>query len=158
MPTSTLILKILSLKRVCVCERWWHVLRSDVISVCVSVTQMCVCVCVQSLMFLLRDWSYPYEHAYGLSGGNQFLEKRLQVGHVTHVVLAVCVTQSHVCWCCESWISGETESTRRAAERQETHSLLFLQHQLLSAASPRPQSRHQPKLWWAVTRQDTPPK
>lgn len=30
-------------------------------------------------MFLIRDWSYPYEHAYGLKGGNTFLEKRLQV-------------------------------------------------------------------------------
>lgn len=33
----------------------------------------------QSLMFLIRDWSYPYEHDYGLTGGNNFLEKRLQV-------------------------------------------------------------------------------
>lgn len=31
-------------------------------------------------MFLIRDWSYPYEHNYGLEGGNRFLEKRLQVG------------------------------------------------------------------------------
>lgn len=30
-------------------------------------------------MFLIRDWSYPYEHYYGLEGGNTFLEKRLQV-------------------------------------------------------------------------------
>lgn len=30
-------------------------------------------------MFLIRDWSYPYEHPYGLTGGKQFLEKRLQV-------------------------------------------------------------------------------
>lgn len=33
----------------------------------------------KSLMFLIRDWSYPYEHAYGLEGGKEFLEKRLQV-------------------------------------------------------------------------------
>lgn len=33
----------------------------------------------QSLMFLIRDWSYPYEHSYGLEGGNSFLERRLQV-------------------------------------------------------------------------------
>uniref|UniRef100_A0A8C2XTY3 Atlastin GTPase 2 n=1 Tax=Cyclopterus lumpus TaxID=8103 RepID=A0A8C2XTY3_CYCLU len=33
----------------------------------------------QSLMFLIRDWSYPYEHPYGLEGGLSFLEKRLQV-------------------------------------------------------------------------------
>uniref|UniRef100_A0A672GCD9 Atlastin-2-like n=1 Tax=Salarias fasciatus TaxID=181472 RepID=A0A672GCD9_SALFA len=33
----------------------------------------------QTLMFLIRDWSYPYEHPYGLEGGRSFLEKRLQV-------------------------------------------------------------------------------
>ncbi|KAG7260002.1 hypothetical protein CRUP_020749, partial [Coryphaenoides rupestris] len=32
----------------------------------------------QSLMFLIRDWSFPYEYAYGLKGGQEFLEKRLQ--------------------------------------------------------------------------------
>lgn len=43
------------------------------------------CVCnqaadvFQSLMFLIRDWSYPYEHEYGLEGGKKFLERRLQV-------------------------------------------------------------------------------
>lgn len=35
----------------------------------------------QSLMFLIRDWSYPYEHGYGLEGGKNFLERRLQVKH-----------------------------------------------------------------------------
>lgn len=30
-------------------------------------------------MFLIRDWCYPYEHDYGLEGGNNFLDKRLQV-------------------------------------------------------------------------------
>ncbi|TKC43367.1 hypothetical protein EI555_014276 [Monodon monoceros] len=33
----------------------------------------------QTLMFLIRNWSYPYEHSYGLESGKQFLEKRLQV-------------------------------------------------------------------------------
>uniref|UniRef100_A0A8C5CPX5 Atlastin 3 n=1 Tax=Gadus morhua TaxID=8049 RepID=A0A8C5CPX5_GADMO len=32
----------------------------------------------QSLMFLIRDWSFPYEYNYGLKGGKEFLEKRLQ--------------------------------------------------------------------------------
>lgn len=45
-----------------------------------SFPELNVCVPVfQSLMFLIRDWSYPYEHNYGLKGGNNFLEKRLQV-------------------------------------------------------------------------------
>ncbi|KAH1173442.1 atlastin-2 isoform 3-T3 [Pangshura tecta] len=38
----------------------------------------------QTLMFLIRDWSYPYEHSYGLEGGKKFLEKRLQVKHNQH--------------------------------------------------------------------------
>uniref|UniRef100_A0A8C8LQ36 GB1/RHD3-type G domain-containing protein n=1 Tax=Oncorhynchus tshawytscha TaxID=74940 RepID=A0A8C8LQ36_ONCTS len=38
----------------------------------------------QSLMFLIRDWSYPYEHNYGLEGGKLFLEKRLQVKQNQH--------------------------------------------------------------------------
>lgn len=33
----------------------------------------------QTLMFLVRDWSFPYEYSYGLQGGMSFLEKRLQV-------------------------------------------------------------------------------
>lgn len=41
--------------------------------------QQCLCLTFQSLMFLIRDWSYPYEHHYGLEGGNNFLERRLQV-------------------------------------------------------------------------------
>lgn len=32
----------------------------------------------QSLQFLVRDWSYPYEFDYGLEGGEQVLQKRLQ--------------------------------------------------------------------------------
>nr|XP_014426257.1 atlastin-2-like [Pelodiscus sinensis] len=35
-------------------------------------------------MFLIRDWSYPYEHSYGLEGGENFLEKRLQVKQNQH--------------------------------------------------------------------------
>lgn len=30
-------------------------------------------------MFLIRDWSFPYEYTYGFKGGNEFLDKRLQV-------------------------------------------------------------------------------
>ncbi|XP_054265961.1 atlastin isoform X2 [Macrosteles quadrilineatus] len=33
----------------------------------------------QKLMFLVRDWSYPYEAKYGLQGGAQLLAKRLQI-------------------------------------------------------------------------------
>lgn len=51
-----------------ICPPWAHSLSNP------------VCVVFQSLMFLIRDWSYPYEHNYGLEGGKRFLEKRLQVG------------------------------------------------------------------------------
>lgn len=33
----------------------------------------------QTLIFLVRDWSYPYEADYGFSGGKQILERLLQV-------------------------------------------------------------------------------
>ena len=39
----------------------------------------------QSLMFLIRDWSFPYEYSYGLVGGSQFLDKRLQVSAYLHL-------------------------------------------------------------------------
>ncbi|XP_014900829.1 atlastin-2-like isoform X1 [Poecilia latipinna] len=38
----------------------------------------------QSLMFLIRDWSSPYEYDYGLKGGQAFLQKRLQVKNCQH--------------------------------------------------------------------------
>uniref|UniRef100_A0A8C2CN71 Atlastin GTPase 2 n=1 Tax=Cyprinus carpio TaxID=7962 RepID=A0A8C2CN71_CYPCA len=52
----------------------------------------------QSLMFLIRDWSYPYEHAYGLEGGNQFLEKRLQVKQNQHEELQNVRKHIHSCF------------------------------------------------------------
>jgi atlastin len=33
----------------------------------------------QSLMFLIRDWSYAYEFPYGLKGGKQYLDEQLAV-------------------------------------------------------------------------------
>ncbi|CAG0920901.1 unnamed protein product, partial [Notodromas monacha] len=38
----------------------------------------------QKLCFLIRDWSFPYESAYGIDGGRQVLEKRLQVSERQH--------------------------------------------------------------------------
>jgi len=35
----------------------------------------------QSLMFLIRDWSYPYEHEYGLKGGQQYLRKKISLSN-----------------------------------------------------------------------------
>ncbi|XP_016102613.1 atlastin-2-like isoform X2 [Sinocyclocheilus grahami] len=52
----------------------------------------------QSLMFLIRDWSYPYEHAYGLDGGNKFLEKRLQVKQNQHEELQNVRKHIHSCF------------------------------------------------------------
>ncbi|XP_047459892.1 atlastin-2-like isoform X2 [Mugil cephalus] len=52
----------------------------------------------QSLMFLIRDWSYPYEHDYGLKGGNSFLEKRLQVKQNQHEELQNVRKHIHSCF------------------------------------------------------------
>ncbi|KAM4591403.1 atlastin-2 isoform 1-T1 [Odontesthes bonariensis] len=52
----------------------------------------------QSLMFLIRDWSYPYEHNYGLKGGNSFLERRLQVKPMQHEELQNVRKHIHSCF------------------------------------------------------------
>ncbi|XP_077191538.1 atlastin-2 isoform X1 [Paroedura picta] len=52
----------------------------------------------QTLMFLIRDWSYPYEHPYGLAGGKQFLEKRLQVKLHQHEELQNVRRHIHSCF------------------------------------------------------------
>ncbi|XP_061024671.1 atlastin-2 isoform X3 [Eubalaena glacialis] len=52
----------------------------------------------QTLMFLIRDWSYPYEHSYGLEGGKQFLEKRLQVKQNQHEELQNVRKHIHSCF------------------------------------------------------------
>ena len=41
----------------------------------------------QSLQFLIRDWSYPYEYDYGLEGGSKLLNKRLELSENEHVEL-----------------------------------------------------------------------
>lgn len=40
----------------------------------------------QSLLFLVRDWSYPYDYDYGMEGGNKLLEKRLMVVYQSYIV------------------------------------------------------------------------
>uniref|UniRef100_A0A6Q2YIW0 GB1/RHD3-type G domain-containing protein n=1 Tax=Esox lucius TaxID=8010 RepID=A0A6Q2YIW0_ESOLU len=55
-------------------------------------------VCVLTLMFLIRDWSYPYEHPYGLEGGKSFLEKRLQVKQNQHEELQNVRKHIHSCF------------------------------------------------------------
>nr|XP_014351135.1 PREDICTED: atlastin-2 [Latimeria chalumnae] len=52
----------------------------------------------QTLTFLIRDWSYPYEHAYGLEGGRKFLEKRLQVKLTQHEELQNVRKHIHSCF------------------------------------------------------------
>ncbi|XP_018595673.1 atlastin-2 isoform X4 [Scleropages formosus] len=54
----------------------------------------------QTLMFLIRDWSYPYEHPYGLEGGQRFLEKRLQVKQNQHEELQNVRKHIHSCFSC----------------------------------------------------------
>ncbi|XP_062855869.1 atlastin-3 [Trichomycterus rosablanca] len=52
----------------------------------------------QSLMFLIRDWSFPYEYDFGLKGGNQFLDKRLQVKDAQHKELQTVRQHIHSCF------------------------------------------------------------
>lgn len=88
----------------------------------------------KSLIFLVRDWSFPYEFPYGQEGGMMFLEKRLKVsglkiqkyGNTKEPAL----TFARVC-------VDLREPTRRAAEREETHPFLLHQHLLFPHATPR---------------------
>lgn len=38
----------------------------------------------QKLQFLVRDWSFPYEADYGAEGGQQILDRRLQISDKQH--------------------------------------------------------------------------
>ncbi|KAK2709516.1 atlastin-like isoform X2 [Artemia franciscana] len=38
----------------------------------------------QKLLFLVRDWSYPYEAPYGIVGGQKIIDRRLQVSEKQH--------------------------------------------------------------------------
>uniref|UniRef100_A0A672HCR1 Atlastin-3-like n=1 Tax=Salarias fasciatus TaxID=181472 RepID=A0A672HCR1_SALFA len=52
----------------------------------------------QSLMFLIRDWSFPYEYKYGFKGGEEFLDKRLQVTDSQHEELQTVREHIHSCF------------------------------------------------------------
>ncbi|XP_065127870.1 atlastin-3 [Paramisgurnus dabryanus] len=52
----------------------------------------------QSLMFLVRDWSFPYEYKYGFKGGSNFLDKRLQVKPSQHEELQTVREHIHSCF------------------------------------------------------------
>uniref|UniRef100_A0A671NNA3 Atlastin-3-like n=1 Tax=Sinocyclocheilus anshuiensis TaxID=1608454 RepID=A0A671NNA3_9TELE len=53
---------------------------------------------LQSLMFLVRDWSFPYEYKYGFKGGSDFLDKRLQVKQTQHEELQTVREHIHSCF------------------------------------------------------------
>lgn len=38
----------------------------------------------QKLLFLIRDWSYPYDAPYGHEGGKRILERRLEISEKQH--------------------------------------------------------------------------
>uniref|UniRef100_A0A8D1H1Q4 Atlastin-1 n=1 Tax=Sus scrofa TaxID=9823 RepID=A0A8D1H1Q4_PIG len=52
----------------------------------------------QSLIFLVRDWSFPYEFSYGADGGSKFLEKRLKVSGNQHEELQNVRKHIHSCF------------------------------------------------------------
>ncbi|KAF3831162.1 hypothetical protein GH733_002400, partial [Mirounga leonina] len=53
---------------------------------------------LQSLIFLVRDWSFPYEFSYGADGGSKFLEKRLKVSGNQHEELQNVRKHIHSCF------------------------------------------------------------
>ncbi|XP_022692481.1 atlastin-like [Varroa jacobsoni] len=42
------------------------------------------CAPFQKLLFLVRDWSYPYDAPYGPEGGKEILERRLEISEKQH--------------------------------------------------------------------------
>ncbi|GMR48211.1 hypothetical protein PMAYCL1PPCAC_18406, partial [Pristionchus mayeri] len=52
----------------------------------------------QSLLFLVRDWSFPYEAEFGFQGGQRLLEKRLQVSEKQHAELQQLRTHIRSCF------------------------------------------------------------
>ncbi|XP_039219203.1 atlastin-3 [Crotalus tigris] len=52
----------------------------------------------QTLMFLVRDWSFPYEYNYGLDGGMSFLDKRLEVKSHHHEEIQNVRKHIHSCF------------------------------------------------------------
>ncbi|XP_053134505.1 atlastin-3 isoform X2 [Hemicordylus capensis] len=52
----------------------------------------------QTLMFLVRDWSFPYEYPYGLDGGMRFLDKRLEVKSHQHEEIQNVRKHIHSCF------------------------------------------------------------
>lgn len=52
----------------------------------------------QTLMFLVRDWSFPYEYPFGLQGGMKFLDKRLEVKSHQHEEIKNVRKHIHACF------------------------------------------------------------
>ncbi|KAM4617325.1 atlastin-3 isoform 2-T4 [Discoglossus pictus] len=52
----------------------------------------------QTLMFLVRDWSFPYEYPYGEQGGMKFLEKKLKVKEHQHEEIQNVRKHIHSCF------------------------------------------------------------
>ncbi|XP_072016798.1 atlastin-1-like [Amphiura filiformis] len=52
----------------------------------------------QSLMFLVRDWSYPYEYDYGEEGGKKVLDRKLKQSNNQHEELQQVRRHIHACF------------------------------------------------------------
>uniref|UniRef100_H2Y8W2 GB1/RHD3-type G domain-containing protein n=1 Tax=Ciona savignyi TaxID=51511 RepID=H2Y8W2_CIOSA len=52
----------------------------------------------QSLQFLVRDWSYPYEYEFGYEGGRKLLDKRLELTEQQHEELQRVRTHIRSCF------------------------------------------------------------
>uniref|UniRef100_A0A8C3AHG8 Atlastin-1 n=1 Tax=Cyclopterus lumpus TaxID=8103 RepID=A0A8C3AHG8_CYCLU len=53
---------------------------------------------IYSMIFLVRDWSFPYEFPYGQEGGMKFLEKRLKISENQHEELQNVRKHIHSCF------------------------------------------------------------
>ena len=49
-------------------------------------------------MFLIRDWSYPYDASYGFEGGKQLLDEKLRIDDKTHEELRMLRMQIRNCF------------------------------------------------------------
>lgn len=54
---------------------------------------------LQSLLFLVRDWNYPYEYDYGVAGGQRILDRTLDVSLGGHLSWAQIYSIFQNCGC-----------------------------------------------------------
>ncbi len=100
-------------------------------------------------MFLVRDWSFPYEYKYGFNGGSNFLDKRLQVCDRMIFMFGMFSCVYSCLWWYLFYVfvwrcSGEAHSAWGDSDSERAHSLLFHLHFLFSLTTPWPEGGNKP--------------